>query len=115
MIRRWPLVEPESIASTTLLVFAVDHRDDGAVLARNVDQAVGPELERVRRDIGTQVDGGDMRALVQVEHARAMLRIGIAAVNAVAEDRHIGHAGFRHDQQLVDGALGKPSITTSVS
>ena len=82
---------------------AVDHRHHRRVLAGDVDEAVGPELERVRRDIGTQIDGGDMGALVQIEHAQMMLRIGIAAVNAVAEDRHIGHAeaaGFRHDQQV---------------
>ena len=106
MIRRWPLVEPESIASTTLLVVAIDHRHDRAVLAGDVDEAVGPELERMRRDIGQQIDGGDVGALVQIEHAEQMLRIGIAAVDAVAEDRHIGHAGLRHDEQFMHG-LGK--------
>ena len=38
-----------------------------------------------------------------------MLRVGIAAVNAVAEDRHISHGGqavaLGHDQELVHGAL----------
>src|SRR5580704_13748982 len=33
-----------------------------------------------------------------------MLRIGIAAMDAVAEDRHISHAGLRHHQQLVHRA-----------
>ena len=83
---------------------AVDHRDHRAVLAGDVDQAVGPELERMRGDIGPQIDGGDMRALVQIENAEMMLRVGIAAVNAVAEDRHIGEAGFRHDEQFVHGS-----------
>src|SRR5271163_4352503 len=30
-----------------------------------------------------------------------MLRMRIAAMNAIAEDRHIGEAGFRHDEQFV--------------
>ena len=58
----------------------------------------------MRRDIGPQIDGGDMGALVQIEDAKQMLRIGIAAVDAVAEDRHIGQAGLRHDEQFVHGA-----------
>ena len=58
----------------------------------------------MRRDIGAQIDRSDMGALVQIEDAEVMLRIGIAAVNAVAEDRHISEAGFRHHEQLVYGA-----------
>ena len=38
-----------------------------------------------------------------IEHAQQMLRIGIAAVDAVAEDRHVGASGFRHDEQFVHG------------
>jgi hypothetical protein len=60
----------------------IDHRHDRAVLAGDVDEPVGPELERVRRDIGAQIDGGRMGALVEIEHAEQMLRVGIAAVNA---------------------------------
>ena len=52
----------------------------------------------MRRDVGPQIDGVDMGALVQIEHTEVMLRIGIAAVNAVAEDRHIGATGFRHHE-----------------
>jgi len=33
-----------------------------------------------------------------------MLRVRIAAVDAVAKDRHISEAGFRHHQQFVHGA-----------
>jgi hypothetical protein len=90
------------MASTTVGL-AVDHRHHRRVLAGDVDEAVRPELERVRRDIGPQVDGGDMRALVQIEDAQIVLRIGITAVDAVAEDRHVSHAGFGDDEQLVHG------------
>jgi hypothetical protein len=83
---------------------AIDHRDDRAVLAGNIDQPVGPELERVRGNIGTQVDRADMRAFVQIENAQGMLRIGIAAVNAVAEDRHVGEAGLWNNKQFVHRA-----------
>ena len=38
----------------------IDHRHDRPVLAGDVDESVGPELERVRRDIGAQIDGGRM-------------------------------------------------------
>ena len=45
---------------------------------------------------------------MQIEDAQMMLRVGIAAVDAVAENRHIGHgglaAGLRHDQQFMHGA-----------
>ncbi len=63
----------------------------------------------MRRDIRMKIDGRNMRALMQIEHAELVLRIGIAAVNAVAEDRHIGQrrraVGFRHDQQFMHGTL----------
>ena len=42
--------------------------------------------------------------LCEIEHAQLVLRIGIAAVDAVAEDRHIGAAGFRHHQKFMHGA-----------
>jgi hypothetical protein len=87
-----------------LVGLAVDHRHHRAVLAGDVDQPVGPELERVRGDIGPQIDGGDMGALMQIEHAEQMLRVGITAMDAVAEDRHISHAGLRHHEQLVHRA-----------
>ena len=80
---------------------AVDHRDDGAVLAGDVDQAVRSESQRMRRDVGTQIDVADMGALFQVDDAQEVARIGIAAMDAVAEDRHIGKAGLRHHEQLV--------------
>ena len=85
-----------------LVDLRIDHHDCGAVFAGDVDQPVGAELERVRRDVRTQIDSRDMGAFAQVEHAEQMLRIGIAAVDAVAEDRHIGHAGLRNDEQFVD-------------
>ena len=87
-----------------LVGVAVDHRDRGAVLAGDVDQAVRSELERVRRDQRPQVDGVDQRPLVEIEHAQMVLRVRIAAVDAVAEDRHVGAAGFRHHQELMHGA-----------
>ena len=104
MISRWPLVDPEFDRLHHLVGLGIDYGDDRAVLARDVDEAVRADLERMRRDVGTKVDGGGMRALVQVEHANEMLRVGIAAMNPIAEDRHIGEAGFRHHQQLVHGA-----------
>jgi len=58
----------------------------------------------MRGDVGPQIDGGEQGALFEVEHTKPMLRIGIAAVDAVAEDRHVRHPGLRHDQQLVHGA-----------
>ncbi len=82
---------------------AVDHRHHGAVLAGDVDQAVRPKLERMRRDVGPQVDVADMRALVQIDDAEQMARVRVTAVDAVAEDRHVGKAGLRHHQQFVDG------------
>jgi hypothetical protein len=45
-----------------------------------------------------------MRALGEVDDAEQMAGIGIAAVDAVAEDRHIGEARLRHHQQFVHGA-----------
>jgi hypothetical protein len=33
----------------------------------------------VRRDIGAQIDGGRMGALVEIEHAEQMLRVELAA------------------------------------
>jgi len=50
----------------------------------------------MRRDIGREVDIADMGALFEIDDAEKMSRIGIATVDAVAEDR------------------GKPSSTTSV-
>ena len=46
----------------------------------------------------------DKRALVQIEDAKMVLRVRIAAVDAITKDRHIGETGFRHDQELVHGA-----------
>jgi len=87
-----------------LVGLAINYRHHRRVLASDVNKPVRPELERMRRDIGAQIDRGDMGALVQIEDAEVMLRIRIAAVNAVAEDGHIGEAGFRHHEQLMHGA-----------
>ena len=54
-----------------LVRLAVDHRDHRAVLAGDVDQPVGAELERMRRDIGAQVDVADMRPLARGRRCRA--------------------------------------------
>jgi hypothetical protein len=45
-----------------------------------------------------------VRALGEVDDAQEVAGIGIAAVDAVAEDRHIGKAGLRHHQQFVHRA-----------
>jgi len=58
----------------------------------------------MRRDIGREVDIPDMGALFEIDDAEKMSRIGIAAVDTVAEDRHIGEAGLRHDEELVHRA-----------
>ena len=68
----------------------------------------------MRRDVRPQIDVADMSALVQIDDRQQMARIGIAAVNAVAENRHIGQPGFRHDEQFVHGAR-KTVEHTSVS
>ena len=83
---------------------AVDHRHHGTVLAGDVDEAVRPELQRMRRDARPQIDVADMSSLVEVDDAQEMAWIGIAAVDPVAEDRHVGEAGFRHHQQFVHRA-----------
>ena len=83
---------------------AVDHANHGAVLAGDVDQAIGPQLQRMRCNVRPQINVADMRAPLQVEDAHEMVRIGIAAVNAIAEDRHVGKPGLRHHQQFVHGA-----------
>ncbi len=80
---------------------AIDHRHDGAVLAGDVDQSVGTKSQRVRGDVGPQVDVPHVLAVDQIEDAEEMPRIRIAAVNTVAEDRHVGETGFRDHQQLV--------------
>jgi hypothetical protein len=82
----------------------VDHCDDGAVLAGDVDHAIWCESERMRRDIGREVDIADMGALFEIDDAEKMSRIGIAAVDTVAEDRHIGEASIRHDEELMHRA-----------
>ena len=56
------------------------------------------------RDTGPQIDVADMRAFLEVDDAEEMTRIGIAAVDSVAEDRHVGEAGFRDHEQFVNGA-----------
>jgi hypothetical protein len=53
-------------------------------------------------------------ALLKIDDAKEMTRIGIAAVDTVAEDRHISEVGIRHHEQFVHSA-GKSSSTTSVS
>jgi len=83
------------MAPTTLCVAGVDDRDDGAVLASDVDHAVGGESERMRRNVRNEVDIADMGALLKVDDGKKVTRIGIAAVDAVAEDRHIGEASIR--------------------
>ena len=57
----------------------------------------------MRRAAGPEVDRGEKRALLKIEHAKQVLRVGISAVDAVPENRNIGAAGFRHHQQLVHG------------
>jgi hypothetical protein len=84
---------------------AVDHRHHGAVLAGDIDETVRAELERMRRDVGPQIDVADVGAFVQIDDAEQMTGIGIAAVDAVTEDRHVGEAGFRQHEQLVHRAL----------
>ena len=56
------------------------------------------------RDQGPQIDVAGTRAALEIEDEQQMARVGIAAVDAVAEDRHVGDAGFRQHQQLVHGA-----------
>ncbi len=58
----------------------------------------------MRRDIGRKVDIADMGALFEIDDAEQMSRIGIATVDTVAEDRHIGEPGMRHDEELVHRA-----------
>ena len=58
----------------------------------------------MRRDMGREVDIADMGALFEIDDAEKMSRIGIATVNTVAEDRHIGEASIRHDEELVHRA-----------
>ena len=82
----------------------VDDRDDGAILAGDVDHAVGRESERMRRNVRCEVDIADMGASLQVDYAKKMTRIGIAAMDSVAEDRHIGEPRLRQDQKLVHRA-----------
>jgi hypothetical protein len=72
----------------------VDHRDRSAILARDVDQAVRREPQRMRRDIGPEVDITNMGALLEIDDAKKMTWIGIAAVNTVAEDRYISEVGI---------------------
>ena len=59
----------------------------------------------MRRDIGGKVDVADMRALGEIDDAERMARMRVPAVDAVAENRHIGKPGFRHQQELMHGAL----------
>src|SRR5262249_38369904 len=51
-----------------------------------------------------EIDIADMGASLQVDDAKKMTRIGIAAVDSVAEDRHIGEPRLRQDQKLVHRA-----------
>ena len=56
------------------------------------------------RDTGPQIDVADMSAFLEVDDAEEMTGIGIAAVDSVAEDRHVGLAGLRNHEQFVHGA-----------
>jgi hypothetical protein len=66
---------------------------------------MSPSGPSVRRDVGAQVDVGEARALVQIDHAERVARVRISAMDAVAEDRHVGEARFGQDEQLVNSAL----------
>jgi hypothetical protein len=55
----------------------------------------------MRRDIGPEVDITNMGALFEVDDGKEMARIGIAAVNTVAKNRHISEAGVRHHKQFM--------------
>jgi len=56
------------------------------------------------RDIGPEVDITNIGALLEIDDAKKMTWIGIAAVNTVAEDRHISETGIRHHEQFVHSA-----------
>ena len=105
MISRWPLVDPEFDRVHDRVCLAVDHRNHRAVFAGDVDKSVGAELQRMRRDVRAQVDDRRVRAIVEIDDAEQVAGIWIAAVDAVAENRHVGAARSRAPQQLVDGAL----------
>ena len=59
----------------------------------------------MRRDVAGAGRCRRARTLVQVDDVQRVAGVRIPAVNAVAEDRHIGAAGLRQHQQLVHGAL----------
>src|SRR5512143_1024430 len=46
-----------------------------------------------------------MGALLKIDDAERMARIWISTMDTVTIDRHIGEAGLRHDEQLVNGPL----------
>ncbi len=56
-------------------------------------------------DVGAQIYILDQYALVEIDDAQRVTGMGIAAVNAIPVNRHIGAPCFRDDEQLVDGAL----------
>src|SRR5262245_46856603 len=58
----------------------------------------------MRRDMGPDVDITNMGALLEIDDAKKMTWIGIAAVDTVAEDRHISEVGIRHHEQFVNRA-----------
>ncbi len=59
----------------------------------------------MRRDVGPEINVAEMLLFREVEDAQRMAGIGIATVDAVAIDRHIAEASFRHDKQFVHRAL----------
>src|SRR5262249_28602309 len=46
-----------------------------------------------------------MTACLEIDDAERVTGIRVPAMNAVPVDRHIGASGFRHDEELVQGAL----------
>jgi hypothetical protein len=79
----------------------IDERDDSAVLAREVEQTVRPDLQPMRRDVGCQIDIGDVPLHRKIHEGEQVAGIGIAPMNAVAVDRHVGGRAVAVDQQLV--------------
>ena len=88
-----------------LVGLGIDRGHHRTVFAGDVDHAVGAKPQRMRRAKRRQIDALDDFALDEIDDVERVTGIRIAAVNAVAVDRHIGAVGFRDHQQFVHRTL----------
>src|SRR5215212_4912922 len=81
--------------------FHIYQRDDRAVFARDVEQAIGTHLQPVRRNQWREIDVPHVLTLLQIDDGEDMTGLRIASMNSVAIDRNVSGGSFRDDKKLV--------------